>query len=161
MARVITPVHPRRYNPNPKGSATTTVLMKAHNPFETPVRQVTRRSGSLPGMGAIDLAPLQSAGQEALKTTATSGGIDWASIWGGAIKTGTELVGQAGSNLIDKLIPPASVKLPVPQAHLLPGQPGASAPVYIQPPSRPSPLPWIIGGGVLLGAVVFMMRKRR
>jgi hypothetical protein len=145
MARVITPVHPRRYNPNPRGSATTTVLMRAHNPFETRVRLATRQSGSLPGMGALD--------------------IDWGNIFEKGISTGIDLVGTAGQNVVNKLIPPPTTTLQAPQATLLPGQPSAGAPglpVYLPAPAKPSPMPWIIGGVAVLGGVLFMtMRKRR
>ena len=62
MATVYNPVMPRRYNPNPRGSATTQVTMPGHNPFEQRTRLVNRAgitaqlagfgpSGALPGMG--------------------------------------------------------------------------------------------------------------
>lgn len=62
MATVMTPINPRRYNHNPRGSATTQVTMAAHNPFEQRTTLVNRSgtvaqlagiqpSGALPGMG--------------------------------------------------------------------------------------------------------------
>lgn len=161
MARVLIPVMPRRYNHNPVGSSTATVIMKANNPFEAPVRQVSRRSGSLPGMGALDIvAPLQTASQDALKAGATSGGIDWSSLATTGLQTGINILGTAGQNVVNKLIPPASQPLSAPQSVLLPGQPGAPPVAYIQTPA-PSKLPWIIGGVVVLGGVLLLTLRKK
>jgi len=160
MARVLIPVMPRRYNHNPVGSSTATVMMKANNPFEAPVRQVSRRSGSLPGMGSLDVTALQSSAQETLQASATSSGFNWAQVGTSLAQTGIDILGTAGQNIVNKLVPPPSTTLKAPSAILLPGQPGAGAPAlqYAQP--APSKLPWILGGVAVLGGVLFFtMRK--
>ena len=162
MARVLIPVMPRRYNHNPVGSSTATVIMKANNPFEAPVRQVSRRSGSLPGMGAIDVNALQSSAQETLQASATRSGFNWGEVGTNLAQTGISILGTAGQNIVNKLVPPPTTTLTAPSAVMIPGQPNQGAPAvpYYQQAPAPSKLPWILGGVAVLGGVLFLtMRK--
>jgi len=127
--------------------------MAAQNPFEGRVSMATR--SAMPGMGAIDLTQIPT-------NTAGGGGfnINWGGLIeqgaGAAIKVGSELA----SNRIDKLYGPKPVPLQAQGSTLLPGQPGATRfPVYGVP--APSKLPWIIGGAAVLGAVAFVVLRKK
>jgi len=153
MARVLQPVMRRTYDHNPRGSSTATVRMAAQNPFEGRVSMATR--SAMPGMGAIDLTQIP---------TNTAGGMGFNVDWGNIIEKGAENAIKIGSefasNRIDRLYGPKPVPLQAPAAVLLPGQPGATRfPVYGVP--APSKLPWIIGGAAVLGAVAFVVLRKK
>lgn len=167
MARVLLPVMPRRYDPNPRGSATKHVTMAGDNPFE---RRVTAVNGSarrtmLPGMGAIDLTPIAqttaAAAGDATKTAASGGAIDWTSlaqkVGDSALKVGTTYA----QNRIETLYGPKPQPLTGTAATMLPGQAGAS---YPPPPKKSSVLPWVLAGAGILavgGVIIFLRRKKR
>jgi len=109
----------------------------------------------MPGMGAIDLTQIP---------TNTAGGMGFNVDWGNIIEKGAENAIKIGSefasNRIDRLYGPKPVPLQAQGSTLLPGQPGATRfPVYGVP--APSKLPWIIGGAAVLGAVAFVVLRKK
>ncbi len=159
MARVIIPQNARTYNQNPQGSSTTTVMMKAQNPFEnrnvgrdgmTPIMRAQR--GSLAGLGADP--PLLGPPSPAQPEGSTGTGINWGAI---AAATATAIQPLASAEA-QRLITKGSQQIP--------GASGFVLPVGQQPyPPKPaSKLPWILTGVGVLGlvvAVVLVMRKRK
>ena len=156
MARVLIPTHARRYNPNPRGSATATVTMRSDNPFERGVRAVNGRM--LPGLGALEVPStltqaLPSSTVEAAKSTT---GINWGGMFENLANTAIKVGGDV-----------ATSKLVKPVAQPLPSQGITTLPV-VQPviqygqEMRSSKLPMILLGlGVIGLGAVFLLRKKR
>jgi len=149
MARVLIPVYKRRYNPNPKGSSTTQVLMPSDNPFERRTSIVNQSRTMMPGMGGLgDIAPVAPA----------STGINWGAITQGAVTAGTQVGQVALTNAVNKILPPPKpVPMQYPQAQPLPMS-------YSPAAQKKSILPWAIGGGVLvlgIGALLMLRGKKR
>ena len=156
MARVLIPTYPRRYNHNPKGSATAVVTMKGANPFErTGSREALRpilrapRPGGLSGLGdGPVLGPPSPAA-----TDSGSKPIDWGKI---AEATATAIQPLAAAQ--------AARLLPKPVVQSLPGSAPSALPVgYTVLPQPKSKLPWIIGGVGAVAAigVLFLVLRRR
>ncbi len=137
MARVLIPVMNRRYNANPRGSATTTVVMSANNPFERPVNVLNATRSMLPGMGALGADPAPAA---------APGSIDWNAILTGGVTAAAQLAAA-------KLNPPIKVATGISPIPVV-------GPGYYPP--KPSMAPWLIGGGVaVLGVVgLFLMLRK-
>lgn len=154
MARVLIPVHARRYNPNPRGSSTTTVMMRADNPFESRSTIINgQRSGSMPGMGGLGDAPVPATSPVSSAPAAASTGIDWTKLLTGVSQVGVQVGGQLAQNAIQQHYG----QLPAQQPMLLPTQthPG----LRVAQPSSWVPIA-VIGGAAVLGiGILFMARK--
>lgn len=165
MARVMIPVQPRRYNFNPKGSATAVVTMRGHNPFErTTSREALQpymlrsRPGGLAGLG--DDAPGTGAmlGPPSPTPAATDSGstpIDWTKIAQLTAAAVQPLATAEASKLLTKAT-----------ASTLPGQTApkplavGAQPIVAKPASK---LPWILGGvGAVaaIGILFLVLRKK-
>lgn len=143
MARVLIPVMPRSYNYNPKGSATTHVTLAGDNPFERQTVIVNKSRSYIPGLGALGAeAPALTWQQQIAQA---------------AIQTGTQVGTQLATNAINKILPPNITALPTTSA--VPMQIVSAN--YV--PAKPSKMPWIIGGSVLLLGIgaFFVLRKKR
>jgi hypothetical protein len=151
MAIALYPEMRRRYDPNPKGSATAQVMMASDNPFERRVSLVNSGRSMMPGMGAL--------GAEAAAAPVPATGVDWTAIATGALQAGTQVGQTALTNAVNRVLPPPKpVTLSAPQATYMP----VVNPVVA--PAKPSIMPWVIGGGVAvlgLGALFLVMRKKR
>lgn len=149
MARVLMPTMARRYNPNPRGSSTTTVTMKSNNPFES--RVSLHESGALPGMSGLGADTLATS-PAPMAAQAPSGGFDYTALLNSIAQAGVSVGGQLATNRIQELYGPKPQPLSAAGAQYLPvGVP------YAQPK------PWlpvaIIGGGVVLaGVLLFAFR---
>lgn len=154
MARVLVPVMNRRYNANPRGSATTTVTMSSNHPFERQTRVMNSTRSMLPGMGALGVL-----GEDAPAPAAPAATIDWTKVLTGVAAAGTQVAQTAATNAVNQLIPPPTTKVPVANSMtILP----VVNPNYVAP--APSKLPWILGGvGLLVVGVgaMFLFRKKR
>jgi hypothetical protein len=147
MAVVQVPIMARRYNHNPRGSSTSTVVMKSNNPWDRKSQLVnassaTLRGGALPGMSGLgDDIPTTNA--TPIPTTGTS---DLTAAIGAAAALATARVQQ--------LYGAGSSALPIANANARPPlAPGAPAPAG-------SSLPLIIGiGGIGLVAYLFLRKK--
>jgi len=150
MARVLIPVMPRRYNANPRGSATTTVTMAGDNPFERQVNVLNSTRSMLPGMGALGITDGPSVPTDSqppvTPAEAAAAGVDWSKILTGLTNAGAQLA-------IAKLTPPLPKTTgitPIP----------VGGPFHM--PAKSSVLPWAIGVGVVvvgLGAFLLLRRK--
>jgi hypothetical protein len=151
MARVLLPVMARQYDPNPRGSATTTVIMKGNNPFERTSTMVNGRlaGGALPGMSGLgEAAPAAAPAAPA----APAAGTDWGAVAAAIAQAGV----QVGSQAIQHHY---AVNQPIPSTitNYLP---------VVNPNVRPAPkkawVPWAVGGGTLVlgvGLIFLFMRK--
>ncbi len=153
MARVLIPVMPRRYNPNPRGSATTTVTMSGDNPFERPVNVLNSTRSMLPGMGALGMTDGPSADASLSPSQpmvpSASTGIDWSKILTGAVQAGAQLGVAKLQAQADRALPKTTGITNIPVQG------------YYPPPKHPA-LPWVIGGGAVLvlglGAFLFFRK---
>ncbi len=146
MARILMPTMARRYNPNPRGSSTTTVTMKSNNPFEH--RVSLHDANALPGMSGLG----DNNTEASMATTpapAAPGGFDWGALANTLAQTGVSVGGQLATNRIQQLYGPKPQPLQAAGSTYLPvGIP------YAQPKSW---LPWaIIGGGVVLAGTLLI-----
>ncbi len=159
MARVLVPVMPRRYNHNPRGSATAIVTMKGSNPFESGVaglRRVSPYPGQLAGLGSAGLGDEMGPPLPPTSGPATSGTtpIDW-----------TGMVKAAATAAQPILNAQAARLLPRQGVTAVQGVAAQMLPVGVQYPApKPaSKLPYVlVGVGVIgLGAAVLLMRRKR
>lgn len=147
MAVVLTPVMARRYNHNPRGSATSTVVMKSNNPWErssTLMNAPNARlsGGALPGMSGLgDDVPTSNG--TPIPTTGTS---DLTAAIGAGMALATARIQQ--------LYGGGASALPIANSNARPPlAPAAPAPAG-------SSLPLIIGiGGIGLVAYLFLRKK--
>jgi len=139
------PVMSRRYDHNPRGSATSTVVMKSNNPFEAR----TRVMNSLAGLGAD--APA------AANPTAPAG-FNWGTFGEGLVtsigKVGVQVGGQIVTNEVNKRYG----QIPGPAISPLPTTSGMRV--------APAPKAWlpfaILGGAVVVGGgILMLMRKKK
>ncbi len=154
--RVLQPVIDRTYDPNPQGSATTTVTMAAAMPFSRTVR--VARYGSQPagmsGLGdATSDANAQMAADAAAYTAAQSAvqavpKSDTSTLWGqlaeGLTRAGSTIVQGAATRVANRLTGTSATTLP--RTYM----PGASGPSFL-----------LIGGVAAVAGLGlwFMMRK--
>lgn len=154
MARVLMPTMARRYNPNPRGSSTTTVTMKSNNPFESNIQ--LHNANALPGMSGLgNVAPAPATSPNPMAAQAPSGGFDWTGLMNAIGQTGVQVGGQLATNRIQELYGPKPQPLTAPGAQYLP--------VGV-PLAQPKPwLPWaLVGGGVLAaGVILFAFRGKK
>lgn len=164
MARVLVPVHDRKYNHNPRGSATATVTMSGRNPFEGTGAVLVHKGSALPGMSGLGDTAAPAAG-----ASPTSDSSSWMTgLLSSIIPAVTSVGTQLATGRINQLYPPPTPALPTTNAQLLPGQSGpqtlpVGAQSYIAyPPATPSKLPYIlIGVGVVGLGLAFMLSKKR
>ena len=159
MARVLMPTMARRYNPNPRGSSTTTVTMRSHNPFESRVSLLNGMGGgALPGMSGLG----DNNDAEAMATTptpaapaASAGAFDWTALAQSLATAGVQVGGQLATNRVNQLYGPAAKPLTAAGAVKLPVGTPLSQPSTI--------LPWAIAGGgvVLAGILLFAFRGKK
>jgi hypothetical protein len=148
MAIAFSPSTRRRYNHNPRGSATAHVTLPSNNPFERRITVVNDSRSMIPGMGDL--------GAEA----APKPGIDWASIATGVSNAAIQVGQQAATNAVNRILPPPpSTVLQAPQTQYL--QP--SYPTYAPAP-KSGISKWVIGGGIAvlgIGVLFLVTRKKR
>lgn len=149
MARVLMPVMPRTYNPNPRGSATTTVRMRADMPFERPSMVVNSNRGMLPGMSGLGADPAPGT-----PPIFGAQGVDWTAL----LNQGAQIGIQAGQSAIQNAITPHMQQMSTPSINHLPVMTGARAVA----PAKPI-WPWVVGGVVVVGAIgaLLLLRKKK
>lgn len=169
MARVLAPRYAKRYNFNPRGSATATVDLAGRNPFEggVPVRMKAPTS-FLPLGTYKDNMPFggMSGLGEGDPTAAGSSASSW---WGSLLPGITNMATTVGTQLvgakINKMYPPTNPAIPTTGMTPINGQPVATLPVgqqYYAPTAAPSKMPMIlIGVGVVGLLAAFMMTRKR
>lgn len=150
MARVLTPVMQRRYDFNPRGSATATVVMKGNNPFEQRSHLVNSQlaSGALPGMSGLGNTPAPAAPAPAPAT-------DWNTVAQQLAQAAIQVGGTVATGAINQHYAPnqripavTSAQIPVVNANY-------------NPQPRANWAPWAIGGAVLVGGVGLLLLMRR
>lgn len=160
MARVLIPTNPRRYNPNPRGSATTTVTMRSDNPFERGVRASNARM--LPGMGALEIPSslTQSLPASTVEAAKSTTGINWGGITENLLNTAVKVGGDIATT---KLGTPKAQPMQTPTIQYLQAvNPSAYAAEIMPGQSTASKMPMIlIAIGVVGLGAVFLLRKKR
>jgi hypothetical protein len=149
MAVALTPVMARRYNHNPRGSATSTVVMKSNNPWERKSTLMNAPSsrlsgGALPGMSGLG-DDIPTSNGTPIPTTGTS---DLTAAIGAGVALATARISQLyGGGASALPILNSNAKPPLP--------PGAPAP-------SSSALPMLIGiGGIGVVVYLFLRKKPR
>jgi hypothetical protein len=143
MARVLLPVMRRNYNPNPRGSATSTVTMAANNPFESRMHVVN----AIPGMSGLgDVAPVAPA--------APAPAFNWAQLATGISQAGVQIGTGLATNAINQ------------RYGQLPAQGAVPLPTSTSMMYAPRPASWlpyaIVGGAVVVGgAILLLMRGKK
>lgn len=111
MARLITPVQPRVYDPNARGAVTSFVKMRADNPFIGGRAIVTKPALSLRGR----LAGLGEG--EASPATTASTGLNWEQI----AQTGTKIATGIAQQLISAPTQPQPQRIVIQQPGMTTG----------------------------------------
>jgi hypothetical protein len=165
MHRVLTPVNPRTYDQNPRGSATATVTMRGRNPFAGEVPVVLHPGSAIPGMSGMQ--GLSGLGTDSAGATPTSEGNSamtnlLSTIVGAATQVGTTLA----TARINQLYAPSSTPLPTSGSQQISQNSVQTLPLGPQStlvyPQQPSKLPWILGGlGVAGLALAFVLTRRK
>jgi len=138
----------RSYNPNPRGSSTTTVIMKSNNPFESSIS--LHNGGALPGMSGLGAAAPTTA-----PAPAPAAGFDWTSLANSLTTAGVNVGGQLATNRINQLYGPKPQPLSAPGVTYLPvGMPSSQ-------PKRWLPIAIIGGGVVVAGLMLFAFRGKK
>lgn len=168
MAQVLIPQNARRYNHNPRGSATAVVTMKGLNPFEGGRRAVIEHPGSaLPGMSGLE--GLSGLGEAQGATPTAEAGGAMTDILSNIVKAATTVGTTLATARINELYPaqsPQSIpsqgsqQISQSQINTLPLGPQSTV---SYPPAPASKLPWILGavGIAGLGLAFFLSRKKK